>query len=188
MFGIGMSEMLIILAVALLVFGPAKLPEVAKSIARGLRELRKAGDDLRASIDLDADDTHPDSRGRASPGRTFVPSSDKAPPAQVPAAQAHGEPSRTDAGQPAQGPTDAAPPDELWPRPAEGTLARGAWSDDIVPAGAPTGSVAPTPQAAGATAPRGSDTTPSASSSHSSGAAPAADEPARAGGAAPTVG
>ncbi len=53
MFGIGMSEMLIICGVALLVFGPKELPEIAKKIARGVREVRKASDDLRKSIDLD---------------------------------------------------------------------------------------------------------------------------------------
>lgn len=56
MFGIGMSEMLIICGVALLVFGPKELPEIAKKIARGVREVRKASDDLRKSIDLDDDE------------------------------------------------------------------------------------------------------------------------------------
>ena len=56
MFGIGMSEMLIICAVALLVFGPNELPQIAKKIARGVREVRKASDDLRKSIDLDDDE------------------------------------------------------------------------------------------------------------------------------------
>ena len=56
MFGIGMSEMLIICAVALLVFGPTELPQIAKKIARGLKEVRKASDDLRKSIDFDDDE------------------------------------------------------------------------------------------------------------------------------------
>ncbi len=59
MFGIGMSEMLIICAVALLVFGPNELPQIAKKIARGLKEVRKASDDLRKSIDFDGDDDKP---------------------------------------------------------------------------------------------------------------------------------
>ncbi len=56
MFGIGMSEMLVICGVALLVFGPNELPQIAKKIARGMREVRRASDDLRRSIDIDDDD------------------------------------------------------------------------------------------------------------------------------------
>jgi TatA/E family protein of Tat protein translocase len=56
MFGIGMTELLIILVVALLVLGPAKLPGVARSIGKGMRELRRASDDLRSSIMFDDDE------------------------------------------------------------------------------------------------------------------------------------
>ncbi|MBF0273837.1 MAG: twin-arginine translocase TatA/TatE family subunit [Nitrospinae bacterium] len=41
MFGIGLPEILIVLLVALVVVGPAKLPEIAKSLGRGLNELKK---------------------------------------------------------------------------------------------------------------------------------------------------
>ena len=58
MFGIGMSEMLVIVGVALLVFGPTELPQIAKKIARGVRDIRRASDDFRRSIDLDGDDDH----------------------------------------------------------------------------------------------------------------------------------
>ena len=68
MFGIGMSEMLIICGVALLVFGPKELPEIAKKIARGVREVRKASDDLRKSIDLDDDE--PPRRSKPPPLRS----------------------------------------------------------------------------------------------------------------------
>lgn len=47
MFNIGMTEMLIIGAIALLVLGPSKLPEVARSLGRGLRTLRKATNELK---------------------------------------------------------------------------------------------------------------------------------------------
>jgi TatA/E family protein of Tat protein translocase len=50
MFGIGMPEMLLILAVALIVFGPKRLPELAKSLGRALGEFRRATSDLKDSI------------------------------------------------------------------------------------------------------------------------------------------
>ncbi len=47
MFGIGMTELLVILVLALLVLGPKRLPEMARSLGRGLAEFRRASTDLR---------------------------------------------------------------------------------------------------------------------------------------------
>ena len=50
MFGLGFSEVLIIMLVALIVFGPKKLPEVARTLGRTVGNLRRAMDDLREEI------------------------------------------------------------------------------------------------------------------------------------------
>lgn len=52
-FGIGLGEVLLILVVILLVVGPRKLPEMAKTVGKGLRTVRKAGRELRDAVDLD---------------------------------------------------------------------------------------------------------------------------------------
>ncbi len=56
MFGIGMPELLIILVVALLVLGPRKLPEAARSLGRGMAEFRRASSDLRNSLSTPIDE------------------------------------------------------------------------------------------------------------------------------------
>ena len=53
MFGIGFSELLVILGVALLVVGPGKLPDVARAIGRGYAEFKRTMDDLKSTIDQD---------------------------------------------------------------------------------------------------------------------------------------
>ena len=52
MFGnIGFPELLIILTIALLVFGPRKLPEVGKSLGKALREFRRTSDEIKEKIE-----------------------------------------------------------------------------------------------------------------------------------------
>jgi len=55
MFGIGMPEMLLILAIALIVIGPKKLPDLAKSLGRAMGEFKKATSDIKQSLGADAD-------------------------------------------------------------------------------------------------------------------------------------
>lgn len=54
MLGYGMPELLFILALALIVFGPQKLPDVARTIGRCLANLRRAADDFRNMVEEEA--------------------------------------------------------------------------------------------------------------------------------------
>jgi TatA/E family protein of Tat protein translocase len=53
MFGIGMPELLLLLAIALVVIGPKKLPDLAKSLGRAMREFKKATNEFKETIQLD---------------------------------------------------------------------------------------------------------------------------------------
>ena len=55
MFGIGMPELLLLLAIALIVIGPKKLPDLAKSLGRAMREFKKATNEFKETIQIDED-------------------------------------------------------------------------------------------------------------------------------------
>ncbi len=56
MFNIGFPELLIILAIALIVFGPNKLPELAKAFGRAMREFKKATEEVKESFEAETRD------------------------------------------------------------------------------------------------------------------------------------
>ncbi|HEU4520514.1 MAG TPA: Sec-independent protein translocase protein TatB [Thermoanaerobaculia bacterium] len=51
MFNLGVPELMLILAVALIVFGPRKLPEIGRTLGKALGEFRRATDDLKNTIE-----------------------------------------------------------------------------------------------------------------------------------------
>jgi sec-independent protein translocase protein TatB len=53
MFGLGMGEIVIILVLALILLGPQKLPDAAKKLGKGLREFRKATEDLKSQFETE---------------------------------------------------------------------------------------------------------------------------------------
>lgn len=58
MFGLGVPELVIILVVALIIFGPGRLPEIGGAIGRGIRDFRKAfesKDDDQKKVDGSSD-------------------------------------------------------------------------------------------------------------------------------------
>ena len=79
MFGLGFTEILVILVVALLVFGPDRLPELARNLGKGLAEFRRASSDLRRSVMEAAEEP------RAAPP-PLASSAGSQPPAPPPAA------------------------------------------------------------------------------------------------------
>jgi TatA/E family protein of Tat protein translocase len=59
-----MPELLLIMALALVFIGPKKLPDIARALGKGMREFRNATDDLKRSIDVDAQVIPPEEQTR----------------------------------------------------------------------------------------------------------------------------
>ena len=65
MFGIGTTELIIILLVALVVLGPAKLPGIARSLGKALGEFRRVTTDVQRTLNLEAARIEEDEREKA---------------------------------------------------------------------------------------------------------------------------
>lgn len=105
MFGIGMTELLVILVVALIVFGPTRLPELARSLGRAMHEFRRASSDLRASFNEAIEPTPPPDARQGGPPVIAPPAAPA--PLDQPQAEADGAPA---AATPAQATQPAASP------------------------------------------------------------------------------
>lgn len=99
MFGIGFQEMLIILVVALIFFGPKRLPDLAKSLGKGIAEFKKASEEVRKGIE---DATKEESGAETPNPPEELLTSDPAPPIAVPAPESDTPPDNA--------PVEPAPP------------------------------------------------------------------------------
>jgi len=94
-----MTELLVILGVALIVFGPTRLPELARSLGRAMNEFKRASTDLRQTFRDAVEDPAPGSQPQPQPPTQVI-----APPsAPQPTATAAAQPEP--AAAPDRGPT-----------------------------------------------------------------------------------
>jgi TatA/E family protein of Tat protein translocase len=107
MFGIGFQEMLIILVVVLIFFGPKRLPDLAKSLGKGIAEFKKASEEVRKGIE----EAVKEEAAAESPKSPETP------------------PSPADAALPATSPADTTAP----PSPATGTTVPGGEAPPEIP-------------------------------------------------------
>lgn len=108
MFNIGPTEVLVILAIALLVVGPKRLPELGKTVGKSMREFRRAQEELKSSFDLSAMDeptSKPTSKPAAKPSQ---PSGETVKGTDPEPSEPPAEPSASaDDASPDQDPTEA---------------------------------------------------------------------------------
>lgn len=111
MFGIGMPELVVILAVALIVLGPKRLPEVAQFLGKGLAEFRRATADITAELRTTQASMDAEARqaARAVRQATAPAAKQSAPPAEA-AKQDAAEATKRDAPESASaaGPAETA--------------------------------------------------------------------------------
>jgi sec-independent protein translocase protein TatA len=56
---IGAPELLVIIVLALIIFGPRRLPEIGRTVGKGMREFRRAASEIRSELEQDLDEEPP---------------------------------------------------------------------------------------------------------------------------------
>src|SRR5438445_4203669 len=86
---IGMPELIIIFVIALIIFGPRKLPELGRSLGKSLAEFKRASNELKSTLEeeirLDEQRAAAESVAKAAEPATPPPTAVTAPPSTVPA-------------------------------------------------------------------------------------------------------
>jgi sec-independent protein translocase protein TatA len=60
--GIGFTELIVILVIILILFGPGKLPEIGKALGKGIREFKDAQKNIKKEIENDSEEEDKDSK------------------------------------------------------------------------------------------------------------------------------
>jgi TatA/E family protein of Tat protein translocase len=101
----GMGEMLIVFIIALIIFGPRKLPELGKALGKSISEFKKASNDLRSTIE---EEIRAENQAKPAPPATASAEPQILPPSEpveanaptAPATEASTTPSATGAHEP----------------------------------------------------------------------------------------
>lgn len=88
MFGIGSTELMVILVVAIIVIGPTKLPKIARGVGKAFGEFKRASNDLKRTIDHEVDRIEREEKTKKAKAELLaedVPAPTPAPAAPAPA-------------------------------------------------------------------------------------------------------
>lgn len=105
MFGIGSTELLVILVVALIVIGPSKLPDIMRTLGKGMAEFRRMSNDVKSTFEAEVDRAEREQRQtearkeldeKQAPTTTAATTANEAKPtaAQKPAEAANANPAK----------------------------------------------------------------------------------------------
>ena len=78
MFGLGPAEVVLVLIIALIVFGPGRLPEIGQALGKSIREFRDASSEITQELSREIEATERAARGETPPAKEEKPADDGA--------------------------------------------------------------------------------------------------------------